>query len=116
MDQILSSHYSLLLFFFIINRHVGDLGNVTAGADGKAAINITDAQVKLTGEHSVIGRSIVVCVNMYKHNIRRTPMYKLDNSCYHQFRKSHLKVPAACKLSFILFETVYLCPPFSCFF
>ncbi|XP_064627538.1 superoxide dismutase [Cu-Zn]-like [Lineus longissimus] len=42
------------------NRHVGDLGNITAGDDGKAAVNITDKQITLTGEHSIIGRAIVV--------------------------------------------------------
>ena len=41
-------------------RHVGSLGNITVGADGKASINITDQLVKLIGPQSVIGRSIVV--------------------------------------------------------
>ncbi|KAI8069937.1 superoxide-dismutase [Gongronella butleri] len=41
-------------------RHVGDLGNVTADADGKATLKVTDSQVKLIGVHSVIGRTIVV--------------------------------------------------------
>ncbi|XP_064489201.1 uncharacterized protein LOC135401025 [Ornithodoros turicata] len=42
------------------NRHVGDLGNVTAGADGVAHVKITDAQISLSGEHNIIGRSVVV--------------------------------------------------------
>ncbi|EDO42040.1 predicted protein [Nematostella vectensis] len=42
------------------NRHVGDLGNVVAGDDGKACIDMTDALVTLVGEHSVVGRSVVV--------------------------------------------------------
>ncbi|KAK3098238.1 hypothetical protein FSP39_017493 [Pinctada imbricata] len=41
-------------------RHVGDLGNVTADASGKAVIDITDSQVTLTGPNSVIGRTVVV--------------------------------------------------------
>ncbi|CAC5380826.1 SOD1 [Mytilus coruscus] len=41
-------------------RHVGDLGNVSANADGKAAINITDAKISLTGPQSIIGRTVVV--------------------------------------------------------
>ncbi|KNC47858.1 superoxide dismutase [Thecamonas trahens ATCC 50062] len=41
-------------------RHVGDLGNVTAGDDGSVSTSITDAQVTLFGEHSVVGRAIVV--------------------------------------------------------
>ncbi|XP_033740917.1 superoxide dismutase [Cu-Zn]-like [Pecten maximus] len=41
-------------------RHHGDLGNVTAGADGVAQVNITDSLVSLTGEESVIGRTMVI--------------------------------------------------------
>jgi Cu-Zn family superoxide dismutase len=41
-------------------RHAGDLGNVIAGEDGKAIINITDKQISLTGPLSVIGRTVVV--------------------------------------------------------
>ena len=41
-------------------RHVGDLGNVTAGEDGVAKYEIEDALVQLCGETSVIGRSFVV--------------------------------------------------------
>eukprot|EP01127_Copromyxa_protea_P003801 TRINITY_DN13590_c0_g1_i1.p1 TRINITY_DN13590_c0_g1~~TRINITY_DN13590_c0_g1_i1.p1 ORF type:complete len:152 (-),score=39.76 TRINITY_DN13590_c0_g1_i1:35-490(-) len=42
------------------NRHVGDLGNLIVGADGKGTLDIEDSQVALTGEHSVIGRAIVI--------------------------------------------------------
>jgi Cu-Zn family superoxide dismutase len=41
-------------------RHVGDLGNVDANADGKAEVNITDHLVSLIGPTSVIGRALVV--------------------------------------------------------
>lgn len=41
-------------------RHVGDLGNVTAGEDGKAKINMTDSMISLTGPLSIIGRTVVV--------------------------------------------------------
>ncbi|XP_067946911.1 superoxide dismutase [Cu-Zn]-like [Watersipora subatra] len=41
-------------------RHVGDLGNVTADASGKAAIGITDNQVTLVGPLSAIGRTVVI--------------------------------------------------------
>jgi len=40
-------------------RHAGDLGNVTAEA-GTAKLDITDAMISLTGEHSIIGRTVVV--------------------------------------------------------
>jgi len=41
-------------------RHVGDLGNVTAGADGVAKIEVRDAQISLLGANSVVGRTMVV--------------------------------------------------------
>ncbi|KAI8917689.1 copper/zinc superoxide dismutase [Powellomyces hirtus] len=41
-------------------RHVGDLGNLTAGPDGTVKAKIQDSQVKLIGPTSVIGRTIVV--------------------------------------------------------
>ena len=44
------------LFF----RHVGDLGNIEANAQGEATINIEDSQVSICGPHSVVGRTIVV--------------------------------------------------------
>ncbi|CAD6203639.1 unnamed protein product [Miscanthus lutarioriparius] len=42
------------------NRHAGDLGNVTAGADGVANVSVTDSQIPLTGPNSIIGRAVVV--------------------------------------------------------
>ena len=41
-------------------RHVGDMGNVTAGSDGKASLSITDDKMSFHGENSIIGRSIIV--------------------------------------------------------
>uniref|UniRef100_W5KMP5 Superoxide dismutase [Cu-Zn] n=1 Tax=Astyanax mexicanus TaxID=7994 RepID=W5KMP5_ASTMX len=41
-------------------RHVGDLGNVTAGADGVAKINIEDKMLSLSGPHSIVGRTMVI--------------------------------------------------------
>ncbi|VDP03652.1 unnamed protein product [Soboliphyme baturini] len=41
-------------------RHVGDLGNVEAGVDGTASFDMNDDQIKLIGEHSVVGRTMVV--------------------------------------------------------
>ncbi|XP_077360624.1 superoxide dismutase [Cu-Zn] isoform X2 [Festucalex cinctus] len=42
------------------DRHVGDLGNVTAGADKVAKIDITDSVISLTGKDSIIGRTMVI--------------------------------------------------------
>lgn len=41
-------------------RHVGDLGNVTAGEDGVAKFDFTDKQLKLNGPLSIIGRTMVI--------------------------------------------------------
>merc|ERR1719505_347707 len=42
------------------NRHAGDLGNIVAGEDGKAVVDITDNQIPLTGPNSIVGRAVVV--------------------------------------------------------
>ena len=41
-------------------RHIGDLGNIMANSAGVATISIIDKKLQLNGEHSVIGRAIVV--------------------------------------------------------
>lgn len=41
-------------------RHVGDMGNVEAGADGSVKVDFEDKLVSLFGEHSIIGRTLVV--------------------------------------------------------
>ncbi|XP_052811309.1 superoxide dismutase [Cu-Zn]-like [Mya arenaria] len=41
-------------------RHAGDLGNVEAGADNVAKVDIQDSQISLTGPKSIIGRTVVV--------------------------------------------------------
>ena len=43
-------------------RHAGDLGNITAGADGKAHYNQVDSLISFTGKHNIIGRSVIVHV------------------------------------------------------
>ena len=42
------------------DRHVGDLGNIVAGADGVAEGVIIDHLIKLSGPYSVVGRSMMV--------------------------------------------------------
>lgn len=41
-------------------RHVGDLGNVEAGANGEAKGKMTDQLIKLFGEYTVVGRSMMI--------------------------------------------------------
>eukprot|EP00413_Alexandrium_margalefii_P047212 CAMPEP_0204590456 /NCGR_PEP_ID=MMETSP0661-20131031/49787_1 /ASSEMBLY_ACC=CAM_ASM_000606 /TAXON_ID=109239 /ORGANISM="Alexandrium margalefi, Strain AMGDE01CS-322" /LENGTH=346 /DNA_ID=CAMNT_0051600483 /DNA_START=107 /DNA_END=1147 /DNA_ORIENTATION=+ len=41
-------------------RHVGDLGNIEAGQDGVAKGVIKDDLIKLFGEYTVVGRSIMI--------------------------------------------------------
>lgn len=47
-------------------RHVGDLGNVTAGKDGVATVYIEDSVIALSGDHSIIGRTMVVRVHIIR--------------------------------------------------
>lgn len=41
-------------------RHVGDLGNVTANANGHATLDLEDRLLSFHGPHSIIGRGLVV--------------------------------------------------------
>ncbi|KYR02418.1 superoxide dismutase [Tieghemostelium lacteum] len=42
------------------NRHVGDLGNIIATKEGNAKGVITDKLVTLFGEHTIVGRTMIV--------------------------------------------------------
>ncbi|RJQ87920.1 MAG: superoxide dismutase family protein [Desulfobacteraceae bacterium] len=41
-------------------RHVGDLGNIEAKADGSAHMETTDKMIQLEGQNGVMGRAVVV--------------------------------------------------------
>lgn len=41
-------------------RHVGDMGNITADAQGNAEYEYIDKEIKLNGPYSVIGRAVIV--------------------------------------------------------
>ncbi|CAF1014940.1 unnamed protein product [Adineta steineri] len=41
-------------------RHIGDLGNIVGGSGNVAKFNFKDSVIKLTGPHSIVGRSVVV--------------------------------------------------------
>lgn len=43
-----------------LERHVGDLGNLEADEQGKAHYERVDAIITLEGDHSVIGRSLII--------------------------------------------------------
>ncbi|XP_071193450.1 superoxide dismutase [Cu-Zn]-like [Salvelinus alpinus] len=60
METQMASIRKETLFCLCVARHVGDLGNVTAGADSVAKINIQDKILTLTGPYSIIGRTMVI--------------------------------------------------------
>lgn len=41
-------------------RHTGDMGNVTAGADGVATLEYVDPRVAFEGPDSILGRGVIV--------------------------------------------------------
>lgn len=41
-------------------RHVGDLGNITANANGNATYDLDDEHISFQGPHSILGRGLVV--------------------------------------------------------
>ncbi|MFB0516257.1 MAG: superoxide dismutase family protein [Candidatus Neomarinimicrobiota bacterium] len=41
-------------------RHLGDLGNVTADESGHASLEVVDAHLSLEGPHSILGRAVVL--------------------------------------------------------
>ena len=57
-------------------RHVGDLGNVVADADGNATYNAEDAQVTLFGAYSVLGRSCVLHADVDDLGLTDHPLSK----------------------------------------
>jgi len=44
-------------------RHIGDMGNIEAGADGVATIDYTDARLRFEGAHGILGRGVIVHAN-----------------------------------------------------
>lgn len=44
-------------------RHVGDLGNLTADANGKAVVTLRDSLLRLTGDNSITNRAVIVHAN-----------------------------------------------------
>ncbi len=46
-----------------MSRHMGDMGNIEADETGKAHLEYTDPMLTLEGEHSIIGRSVILHKN-----------------------------------------------------
>ena len=44
-------------------RHVGDLGNLPANAQGTASVDFIDTELSLNGPHSIIGQGVIVHAN-----------------------------------------------------
>ncbi len=44
-------------------RHMGDMGNIEADASGKAHLDYVDNTISLSGEYTIIGRSVIVHKN-----------------------------------------------------
>lgn len=45
------------------NRHLGDLGNIEFNENGECIVVLHDKLLRVSGEHSIIGRSIVIHEN-----------------------------------------------------
>lgn len=41
-------------------HHLGDFGNITAGENGEAPVNITDPELRMSGPDTIIGKAIIV--------------------------------------------------------
>jgi Cu-Zn family superoxide dismutase len=46
-----------------MDRHMGDMGNIEADEAGKARLDYIDRMMTLDGEHSIIGRSVILHKN-----------------------------------------------------
>jgi Cu-Zn family superoxide dismutase len=44
-------------------RHMGDMGNIEAGADGVATVDYTDSRLRFEGAHGILGRGVIVHAN-----------------------------------------------------
>jgi Cu-Zn family superoxide dismutase len=44
-------------------RHVGDLGNVTADANGNITLNLLDTRLSMNGPHTILGRGLILHAN-----------------------------------------------------
>lgn len=55
--------------FYLFDRHVGDLGNIEEDADGKVVYEFPDREIRLTGPHNIVGKSVVVSDVTTHHDV-----------------------------------------------
>ena len=41
-------------------RHIGDLGNITADANGTAHADFVDSRLRITGDYSIVGKGVIL--------------------------------------------------------
>ena len=58
-------------------RHVGDLGNIVADEKGRVKYKFMDKMIKLRGEYSIIGRTVVIHEDA--DDLGRGGIYKMGN-------------------------------------
>ena len=46
-----------------MSRHIGDMGNIDVDESGKAHLDYVDTMMSLNGDHSIIGRSVILHKN-----------------------------------------------------
>ena len=61
--EVFPAHISLSSQMFVLlfaERHVGDLGNIVADAEGKVDYTFHDKVISLKGTNNIIGRTLIV--------------------------------------------------------
>ena len=64
-------------------RHVGDLGNIKAGQDGVAIIDMEDKLLSLTGINNILARGVVIHAGM-------DDMGKVSLRCVWDWAENHI--------------------------
>ena len=59
---IASLLFKTMYYVMCVIRHVGDLGNIYPDNMGHVRTTLTDSVIHLQGEHSIMGRAIVVSI------------------------------------------------------
>ncbi|MBI3551573.1 MAG: superoxide dismutase family protein [Elusimicrobia bacterium] len=54
------THHGMVVKDGVKKAHAGDMGNITAGAEGKAVLQVVIAKVSLNGKNPVAGRAVIL--------------------------------------------------------